>query len=68
MKIPKYIDEMLERRAKVAETYNALDFEISTWLTKNDIEAEDYDVHGGVEGLVNPRASIARIRQCILEK
>ena len=68
MKIPKYIDEMLERKARVAETYNELEYQIDTWLRKNNIEIESYDDSGGVEGLVNPRDSIDRIRQCILEK
>lgn len=68
MKIPKYIDEMLERKARAAETYNELEYKIDTWLRKNDIEIESYDDSGGVEGIVNPRDSIDRIRQCILEK
>lgn len=68
MKIPKYIDEMLERKARAAEKYNELEYNIDTWLRKNDIEIESYDDSGGVEGIVNPRESIDRIRQCILEK
>lgn len=68
MRIPKYIDEMLERKARVAEKYNELEYQIDTWLRKNNIEIELCDDSGGTEGIVNPRDSIARIRQCILEK
>lgn len=65
MKIPKYIDELLESRAKAAERFNHYDFILSEWLDKNEIDVESCDSHGGVESLVNPWASAQRVRRAI---
>lgn len=66
MKIPKYIEEALQRRVRAATAFNEADWIISTWLAKNGIDCEDFDTYGGVESIVNPVSSANRIRECIL--
>lgn len=68
MNIPNYILEALDKRAKAAEQWNHNDLIISEFIDKNGIAAETHDYHGGVEALINPRASNMRIRNAILEK
>ena len=67
MEIPKYIDNIIEQRAKSAEKFNHYDFELSEWLDKNNVVTESFDTRGGVEAIVNPYASADRIRQAIRE-
>lgn len=66
MEIPKYIEKWLERRAKLASQLEMLDFDISDWLDKHNIEVESEDYRGGVELYVNPYDSIERIKAAIL--
>ena len=69
MKIPKRIETLLERRAKAAEVFTHCDCEIMDWLEKHNLysEVEEFDICGGCEAYVNPRASISRIKQVIEE-
>lgn len=68
MKIPKYIDKLLDRRANLASLLNSVDCEITKWIDKNDIEAESCDYATGCEMYANPYASADRIRKAILDK
>lgn len=68
MKIPKYIDNYLDRRVKSAEQLMKYDWIITDWLDKYDIEVEDFDYCTGVEMYMNPVDSANRIRKAILNK
>ena len=67
MKIPKYIDKLIDRRARLAGALMDVCGELDDWLEKNGIEAEMEDTRGGVEIYVNPYNSARRIRQAIRE-
>ena len=66
MKIPKYISEIIEKRAETAERYNHYDYQLSKWLDKKGIITESCDTHGGVESIVNPWSSADRVRDAII--
>lgn len=68
MKIPKKIETLLMQRVKYSHAVQAADYAVSTWLDKNGIVAEEYDIYGGVEIYGNPSSSAERIRQAILDK
>lgn len=68
MKIPKYIEKLINTRANLASQFNNADYRLSKWLDKNGIEAESCDFHGGVEALVNPWDSAKRVKQAIEDK
>lgn len=68
MKIPKYIENMIIRRKKLAEQLDLVSYELDSWLDKNKIECETCDTHTGVEIYCNPSASAERVRQAILNK
>lgn len=65
MKIPKYIENLIDRRAGLAALLNHADRKLGEWLEKNGINVEEYDIHGGCEMYVNPWASADRIKQAI---
>lgn len=68
MKIPKYIEKLIEKRARLAALLNQTDGELANWIEKNGIEVETYDIYGGCEMYVNPWSSAARIKQAIENK
>lgn len=68
MRIPKYIEKLINTRANLASQFNNADYRLSKWLDKNGIKADNCDFHGGVEALVNPWASADRIKQAIEDK
>lgn len=68
MKIPKYIDQMLEQRAKAALTFTACDSKLAKWLDKNNIQVPSDDILTGACSLIEPYGSIDIIRECILKK
>ena len=68
MKIPKYINKLLDRRVRLAEDLNSADCKITKWITDNDIEVEEYDYNTGVEMYANPDTSVDRIREAIKNK
>lgn len=41
MKISKYVNELLKRRAKLASKLMDVSFELDEWLRKNDVEPPD---------------------------
>lgn len=67
MKIPKYVEKLIERRAKLASDLNSVDSQLTSWLEKNNLldKVEEYDVMTGCEMYVNPYASADRIREVI---
>lgn len=68
MKIPKYIDKLLDRRARLASDLMDVDLRITKFIEKNGIEVEDYDYCTGVEMYANPYSSADRVRKAILQK
>ena len=65
MKVPKYVQQMIDRRQRAAEQFNHYDYELSTWLERHGVITEECDVFGGVESIVNAGASADRIRKAI---
>ena len=68
MKIPKYIDKVLEKRAKAAADFIDADSKIVKWLDKNDIAVSADHILTGACSLCEPYSSIEHIREVILEK
>lgn len=65
MKIPKYIEKLIDRRERLAAELNSADLSLAEWLEKNNIVVEDYDIHGGAEMYINPYSSAKRIKEAI---
>lgn len=65
MKIPKYIDNALIQRRKLACKLDNYCQIVDEWLDKNNIEVPCEDSHGGVELYVNPIESELSIRESI---
>lgn len=68
MKIPKYIEKLIEKRARLAVLLNYTDRKLADWLEKNGVGVEGYDIYGGCEMYANPRNSAERIKQAIKDK
>lgn len=68
MKIPKYIDKLLEKRAKLAFNFMVVDSQIAEWLEKNQVEVSGDHILSGACSICEPYSSIDIIRQAILEK
>lgn len=68
MKIPKYIEALIEKRKKLATELISTDWKLSEWLEKNGVDVEAYDIRGGCEMYVNPWASADRIKRAIENK
>ena len=65
MKIPKYVQKLLDKRCDYAERLSKTSGELDDWLEKNDIKCEDYDICTGCEIYVNPLDSKLRIMEAI---
>lgn len=63
MNCPKYVRNLLYKRAKAAATFLDCDCQIVEWLEKNKLmsEVKDYDILTGCESICNPFASSDRI-------
>lgn len=68
MKIPKYIEVLIEKREKLAAELISTDWKLSEWLEKNGVDVEECDTRGGCEMYVNPWDSAARIKRAIENK
>lgn len=68
MKIPKYIDKLLEKRAKAALDFTDADSQLVEWLDKNKIKVGSDHISSGACSLLEPYSSIDYIRECISEK
>lgn len=68
MKIPKYIEKLIERRAELAVLLNYADHKLIGWLEKNGVEVKEYDICSGCEMYINPWDSANRIKQAIKDK
>lgn len=73
MKIPKYIDNLISRRERLAYELEDACRALEEWLEKNGwddlLSGDDLmeDTHGGVEIYCNPSESAKRIRKYIEE-
>ncbi len=68
MKIPKYIEKLINRRAGLAVLLNHADAKLAEWLEKKGVDVEEYDIYGGCEIYANPWGSANRIKQAIRDK
>ena len=66
MKIPKYVQKLIDRRCKLAMDLMNVCYNLDTWLDKNNIECEDCDTHTGVEIYCNPYDSRNRVIEAII--
>ena len=69
MKIPKKIEKLIARRAKLAADLMCADDQLFNWLEVKDLidKIEEYDILTGSEMYANPYDSADRIRNVILE-
>ena len=68
MKIPKYVQKLIDRRCKLADELAEVSYALDVWLDKNGIECEMCDTHTGVEIYCNSYSSKQRIINAILNK
>ena len=68
MKIPKYVQKLIDRRCKLADELAGVCYDLDMWLDKHNIECEMCDTHTGVEIYCNPCSSKQRIINAILNK
>lgn len=68
MKIPKCIEKLLDRRAKLAADLMTVDGELTEWIDENHIEVEACDYCTGCEMYVNPYESVARVKEAIRKR
>lgn len=66
MKIPKHIDKLIEKRAKIAEMLIAVTSELDEWLETNNIDCEDDCVRSGCLIYCEPYTAAESIRESIL--
>lgn len=66
MRIPKYIDEALRKRANAAFRFLQYDDVVSTFIEKHNIDVNFEDYGGGVESISNPYGSEKAVREAIL--
>lgn len=66
MKIPKYIDETLQKRTKVAYKLIEYDCVISEYIEKHNIPVDTADYRLGCEMIINPEESESNIRKAII--
>lgn len=66
MKIPKYIDEALQKRANAAFKFLQYDDVVSIFIEKHNIDV-DFDYYcGDVGSITNPYESENAVREAIL--
>lgn len=66
MKIPKYIDEALRKRANAAFKFLQYDNIVSTFIEKHNIDV-NFDYYcGGIGSITNPNESANAVREAIL--
>lgn len=65
MKCPKHIDNLIDRRARLARELLTTDYILSDWIDKKGIEVGPEDYSSGYEVYCNPEDCAERIRQAI---
>ena len=67
MKIPKYVEGLLEQRLELANKLLYVDELITHWLNDNLIHPDMNDYNKGKNIIIDPECSIDRIRKYIEE-
>ena len=68
MKIPKYIDKLIDKRQKLAEKLMIISCELDEWLEKNNIPVGEEYTCTGVMIYCEPREAAKCVREDILSK
>ena len=68
MKIPKYIDRLIERRTKLAEQLNSVSTELDEWLENNEIPTGNDYTRTGCMIYCEPYTAERCVRDDILER
>lgn len=68
MNIPKYIDNLIERRANLALRLMAVGTELDEWLEKNGIECDGDYTRTGCMIYCEPYTAARCVREDILNK
>lgn len=68
MRIPKYVEELIRRRAVYAEKLNSIAYELDLWLDKNGIVCDTDCCHTGCSIYADPGSAADSVRNSILEK
>ena len=66
MKIPKYINEALRKRANAAFRFRQYDDVVSKFIEQHNIDVNFEDYGGGVESIFDPYGSEKAVREAIL--
>lgn len=66
MRVPKYIDEALRKRANAAYKFVDYDCIVSDFVENNGIELDPTHYGLGCESLLNPDSSANAVREAIL--
>lgn len=65
MKIPKYIDKLIDKRAASALAFTDYDSQLVKWLGKNGIVVSNDHILAGACSLIEPYGSAKYIKDCI---
>lgn len=68
MKIPKYVEELIQRRQRYAEMLNSVASQLDDWLLANNIECSSDSWQTGCAIYADPGSAAEDVRQSILEK
>lgn len=68
MKIPKYVDDLIQRRQKYAEMLNSVASQLDDWLIANSIECSPDSYQTGCAIYADPGSAADDVRQSILQK
>lgn len=68
MKIPKYVEELIQRRLQYAEMLNSVASQLDDWLIANSIECSPDSWQTGCAIYADPGSAAEDVRQSILEK
>lgn len=66
MRIPKYIDEALRKRANAAFRFLQYDDVVSKFIEQHNIDVNSEDYGGGVESITNPYESENAVQRSYL--
>ena len=69
MKVPKYIDKLLEQHEKLGESLQIKNNQLWEWLNKNGIELDSTDIycHNSILIITEPFVYVDGIRKLIKE-
>lgn len=70
MKIPKYVDKLIERRMKLAYELMDVSSQLDSWLENNDFDLSELSDYTRTRCMIycEPDAAASNLRQDILDK